>query len=128
MTVGGTVTTAGRLALAGQVNGAVPITFAYLAFDASDAAESDAHTGPVSEITTGIDRILAICSVEAPDRTVWTATIAPTAEITIKAVCIMSAATGGTMLIRGLVSPAMTIASGTSRQFTWKIGNVQGTV
>jgi hypothetical protein len=125
MTVGGTFATAGLLALAGQVNGSDSTTFRYFAFDGSDAEESASHTGPQSEITVGLSRIEAICSTEAPDRTVLTATITPTAEVTIKAICIMSAATGGTMLIRKKLTSPITMAPATNRILTWKIGNAQ---
>jgi len=128
MTIGGTLTTAARLVLAGQVNGSDATTFTYFALDASDAEESADHTGPQSEITGSLGRIPAVCSVEAPDRTVFAATITPTVQITIKALCIMSAATGGTMLIRGVLATPMTIPAGTARDLLWKIGNVQGTL
>ena len=98
-----TIADTGMIALAKQVNGVDTIPpFTYIALDSSSTAESAAHTGPQTEITTnGGARAAATCTIES-NKTVWTKTFTFTGSLAINAVCILNAASVGILLCRHL--------------------------
>ena len=116
-----TIPNAGLTALATQVNAG----FAYLALDASDAAESITHTAPQTEITTaGGARAAATPTVETY-KSVLTKTFTFTGPLTIWAVCVMSAATAGTMLMRHLFTASKNVVDTDTLTIVTKMDNTR---
>lgn len=116
-----TIPNAGLTALANQVNAG----FVYLALDASNAAESITHVAPQTEITTaGGARAAATPTVETY-KSVLTHLFAFTGPLTIWAVCVMSASSAGTMLMRHLWGASKNVDDSDTLQVITKMDNTR---
>lgn len=115
-----TITSPGLAATAKLLNGvdSVP-AFTYLATGSGSTAEATGDSALDTENTAnGSARMVATCSYVADNKARWIAEFTFTGTVTIREIGIFNAATGGTLLMRHVLTGDKIFESGESVEIT----------
>lgn len=114
------VTNDGIEAMARMLNGvSPPAAFTYIATGTGATAPLATDTALESENTlNGSARAAATCSFSSPGTSQWTYNFVFSGTVIIREVSVQNAASGGTMLLRGVLSENKTFTDGEAVEIT----------